>query len=183
MWFESSYKCLSKQIFLFDEYHIEPIKYEDQENIRTWRNDQIKILRQSAILTVESQQAYFENVISKLFSQDFPKQILFGFYQNKSLIGYGGLVHIDLQNRNAEISFLLGQNEDYIDQFSIFIRLIQEVAKNLSLNKIFTYGYDIQDERFLPLINSNFNFEARLKEHVWIDVKYYDVLIYSKFID
>ena len=44
---------------------------------------------------------------SKLFETDQPYQILFSFLKNNEFIGYGGLVHINWEEKKAEISFLL----------------------------------------------------------------------------
>jgi hypothetical protein len=40
------------------------------------RNEQMYHLRQSAVLTIEDQDLYFENVVTKLFDQIKPDQIL-----------------------------------------------------------------------------------------------------------
>ena len=63
-------------------------------------------------LTVEDQDAYFENIISTLFDQEQPKQILFSFLKDNKFIGYGGLVHINWIDKNAEISFLMNTEEE-----------------------------------------------------------------------
>lgn len=45
-----------------------------------WRNEQIYHLRQAKPLTKEDQNAYFENVVAKLFEDDHPNQILFSVF-------------------------------------------------------------------------------------------------------
>ena len=44
-------------------------------------------------------------MVKKQFKEKQPNQLLFSFIENNLLIGYGGLVHIDWTNKNAEISF------------------------------------------------------------------------------
>ena len=77
-----------------------------------WRNEQIYHLRQSELLTEESQERYFQDIVSKLFNQKEPDQLLFSFLKNDKIIGYGGLVHINWTDRNAEISFIMDTNEE-----------------------------------------------------------------------
>ena len=64
-------------------------------------------LRQDKPLTEEDQEAYFLNVVAKLFEQERPNQLLFSFLDGDKCIGYGGLVHINWIDKNAEISFIM----------------------------------------------------------------------------
>ena len=99
------YKVLNKQVFYKDIYSIVPIRMEDRFDIIKWRNEQIYHLRQHKELTVENQENYFNEVISKLFEKEQPNQILFSFLENKICVGYGGLVNINWIDKNAR--FLL----------------------------------------------------------------------------
>ena len=75
----NEYKALMKQIFTLGNFSLVPIRIEDRYDIMKWRNEQIYHLRQSKPLNVENQDAYFKNVISKLFDVEQPDQILFSF--------------------------------------------------------------------------------------------------------
>jgi RimJ/RimL family protein N-acetyltransferase len=137
---------LSKSIFTTNEYKLIPIRYNDREAIRNWRNEQIHLLRQSKELTSKEQDNYFETVVANLFVQENPKQLLFSFLKDNELIGYGGLVHIDWDNKNAEISFLTPKSrtinaETFESDWSIYLKLIKSVATKLNFIKIFTYAY------------------------------------------
>ena len=72
-----------------------------------WRNEQMYHLRQSKPLTEADQDRYFDEVVSQLFDQEQPEQILFSFLEGEKCIGYGGLVHINWGDRNAEVSFIM----------------------------------------------------------------------------
>ncbi|GAK91039.1 putative ribosomal-protein-serine acetyltransferase [Nonlabens ulvanivorans] len=48
-------------------------------DIMKWRNEQMYHLRQAEKLTEQSQDSYFKNVVSKLFEQEKPNQLLFSF--------------------------------------------------------------------------------------------------------
>lgn len=183
----NKYKVLDKQIFEFEEYKLVPIRFEDRFDIMKWRNEQIYHLRQDKPLNLESQNFYFENVISKLFEQDKPNQILFSFLKNDICIGYGGLVHINWVDKNAEISFLIDtslEKLNFHEYWVNYLRLIGNVAfKYLSFHKIFTYAFDLRPHLYLALEECSFVEEARLKEHCFFDGKFIDVLIHSKFND
>ena len=71
------YKALNKQIFILDDFSIVPIRFEDRFKIMKWRNEQIYHLRQTKKLTRKDQNIYFKNIISDLFNQKYPNQILF----------------------------------------------------------------------------------------------------------
>jgi hypothetical protein len=79
MQFSNQYKVLNKSRFCIDKYSLVPIRFEDRYDIMKWRNDQIYHLRQSEPLTKESQDNYFNNVVSELFAQEKPDQILFSY--------------------------------------------------------------------------------------------------------
>jgi RimJ/RimL family protein N-acetyltransferase len=141
-------------------------------------------LRQSKPLTEEDQHRYFNDVISKLFDQENPNQILFSFLRNEECVGYGGLVHINWHDKNAEISFLMNttlENDNFHQFWKIYLLLIEEVAfHELSLHKIYTYAYDLRPQLYNILEASGFHKEAVLKEHVLFDKKFINVIIHAK---
>jgi hypothetical protein len=109
--------------------------------------------------------------------------LLFSFLDGEELIGYGGLVHINWKDKNAEISFLLANDlndrDNYLKLFTIFLKLLKEIALDLKLHKIYSYGYDIEAYRFEPLSNNSFENEVILKYHINIDGCLHDIKIYS----
>lgn len=178
------YKCLSNQIFKTDEFSLVPIRNEDQFLIMKMRNEQIYHLRQHEVLTKKKQEEYFNNVISKLFDQDKPSQILFSVLWNGEFIGYGGLVHINWVDKNAEISFIM-KTELETMHFGFFwksyLSILEDIAySELGLHKIFTYAFDLRPQLYTVLIESGFVEEARLKEHCNFHGKFIDVVIHSK---
>jgi len=181
----SCYKALNNQEYSLKEYSIVPIRLEDRMDIMKWRNEQIYHLRQDRPLTKKDQDYYFDNVISNLFSQKQPNQLLFSFLDNDVCIGYGGLVHINWVDKNAEISFIMDtqlEKEAFQKHWINYLQLIERVAFNeLSFHKIFTYAFDLRPKLYIALEKVNFKKEAVLKEHCFFDGKYKDVVIHSKF--
>ena len=179
-----SYKALNKQKFTIGDFSIVPIRSEDRMDIMNWRNEQIYHLRQAKLLTQANQNYYFSNIVSKLFEQERPNQILFSFLENGECIGYGGLVHINWIDKNAEISFIMQTNleESRFDEiWSKYLNLIEKVAfSDLKLHKIFTYAFDIRPHLYTVFEGHGFYKEANLKEHCFFNNKYLDVIIHCK---
>ncbi|WP_421976514.1 GNAT family N-acetyltransferase [Roseivirga seohaensis] len=180
-----AYKILSKSVYFNGDYSIVPIRFEDRYDIMQWRNEQIYHLRQAEPLTKENQDWYFANVVAKQLDQEQPNQILFSYLKGDECIGYGGLVHINWIDKNAEISFIINtQLEDDFFQFhwKTYLALIERVAFiDLGLKKIFTYAFDLRPKLYSALSESGFHNEVRLKDHCFFDGAFKDVVIHSKF--
>ncbi|MFV8226344.1 GNAT family N-acetyltransferase [Christiangramia aquimixticola] len=180
----NSYKALNKQTFTFGKYSIAPIRKEDRYEIMKWRNEQIYHLRQSQPLTKASQDEYFENIVSELFTQENPAQILFSFLENDICIGYGGLVHINWIDRNAEISFIMNtklEKGNFKFHWSNFLKLIEELAfEELNFHKLYVYAFDLRQQLYTTLESNGFFKDAVLKEHCLFNNEFIDVVIHSK---
>ena len=181
------YKALNKQEYSNNEFSIVPIRYEDRMDIMKWRNEQMYHLRQSKPLTIEDQENYFINVVFSLFKQEQPNQILFSYLENGVCIGYGGLVHINWIDKNAEISFIMNTDLEakrFSEVWCAYLGLLEQIAfGDLSLHKIYTYAFDLRPHLYKALENSGFMEDARLKEHCSFDNKYLDVVMHSKIND
>lgn len=177
------YKCFSKQTYSINEYQIVPIRDEDRYDIMKWRNEQIYHLRQSKLLEKESQDKYFDTVVTKLFKVENPNQILFSYLENGVCMGYGGLVHINWIDKNAELSFIMNTKEEsnFNSHWTNFLSLIEQVAfEELQFHKIFTYAFDLRPHLYTVLEQNGYDKEAILKEHCFFNKKFIDVFIHSK---
>ena len=177
------YKCLEKQVFGIGEYKLVPIRSEDRYDIMQWRNDQIYHLRQKKSLNEGEQDQYFENIVNKLFDLDQPDQLLFSFLKEETCIGYGGLVHLNWIDKNAEVSFVMDTSleaKNFVSLWSLFLTVLKQVAfKELDLHKMYTYAFDLRPKLYQALSLSGFILEGRLKEHFLVDSRFYDVLFHS----
>ncbi|HCF03066.1 GNAT family N-acetyltransferase [Flavobacterium sp.] len=180
-----SYKCLVNQELSNCSFSIVPLRYEDRLDILKWRNEQIYHLRQNKPLTVENQEKYFVTVVDALYDQVQPNQILFSYLDNGKCIGYGGLVHINWVDKNAEISFIMDtelEKDNFQKHWNIYLGLIEKVAfQELKLHKIFVYAFNLRPHLYATLEVAGYIEDARLKEHCLFDNKFIDVIIYSKF--
>lgn len=181
------YKVLSKQVYTAGNYSLVPIRMEDRFDIMKWRNEQIYHLRQSKPLTLEDQNHYFNNIVSKLFGKEQPAQILFSYLKEDKCIGYGGLVHINWIDKNAEVSFIMDtrlEKNEFHKHWGIYLELLQKIAfEDLKLHKIYTYAFDLRPYLYEAIEAKGFEKEAVLKEHCLFEDKYLNVVIHSKIND
>mgnify|MGYP000064506564 CR=1 FL=1 len=181
------YKALKKQEFNKDEYCLKPIRHEDRFEIMEWRNEQIYHLRQNEPLTVEKQDNYFNTTVASLFNEEKPNQILFSFLEGNECIGYGGLVHINWIDRNAEVSFIMNtrlEESSFSKNWSMFLKCLEQLAfGELGFHKIFIYAFDLRPHLYDVLEMNGYFKDARLKDHCFVQNDFKDVLIYSKLMN
>ena len=179
-----TYRVLNQQIITDGEYSLVPIRYEDRWRIMQWRNEQIYHLRQAKPLTEEQQEYYFTNVIANLFDKEQPDQILFSYLKNGECIGYGGLVHINWTDKNAEISFIINtvlEKEEFDFHWRKYLTLLEQIAFNdLAFHKIYTYAFNLRPHLYNAIEKAGFVYEATLKEDCLFEGKYIDSIIHSK---
>lgn len=185
MKFPIKYKVLNLDEISDGQYKIVPVRYEDRFNIMKWRNEQMYHLRQSKPLSEDDQERYFTNVVAQLFDKEQPDQILFSYLEGDVCIGYGGLVHINWIDKNAELSFIMDTKLEakYFEfHWQTYLGLIEKVAfTNIGLHKVFTYAFDLRPHLYKVIEDVGFELEARLKEHCLYDGIFKDVLIHSKW--
>ncbi|NHM06456.1 GNAT family N-acetyltransferase [Flavobacterium sp. CYK-4] len=179
-----NYRCLNQQIFTAEGFSIEPIRDEDKYAIMHIRNEQIYHLRQAQPLTAEDQENYFATVVASLFNQEKPAQILFSFFENGKFVGYGGLVHMNWIDKNAEISFVMKTEleANHFQKYWVnYLNLIEQVAfQELQFHKLFVYAFDLRPHLYQAVEVAGYYQEARLKEHCFFNGKFIDVVIHSK---
>ncbi len=178
------YKVLNKQTYHNGTYSIVPIRHKDRHSIMKWRNEQIYHLRQTSPLTMETQDHYYNTVVNALFEEEKPSQLLFSYLENGICIGYGGLVHINWIDKNAEISFIMNTELEK-DAFQLhwykYLQMLEELAfEELKFHKIYTYAFDLRPHLYKAVEQAGFIREAILKEHCFFEGKYKDVIIHSK---
>ena len=179
------YKAIKKNIFTRNGYSIRPLRSEDMESIRIWRNSQLKVLRQKAKLTVSDQENYFQNFVKPLFENEYPGQLLFSYFINNVHIGYGGLVNVSWLDFRAEMSFLVNperanQHELYAADFSNFIDLMKElIFDEMRFNRLFTETYEFRDFHISVLEKNGFVLEGLMRDYIFEDQRFYDSLLHN----
>jgi RimJ/RimL family protein N-acetyltransferase len=179
------YSFLKKRKYRLKDYSIVPLRKQDIQLVRKWRNEQIDVLRQKTKLSHIDQNRYYKKLEKESFYKKNPEMILFSLLINKKCIGYGGFVHIDWENKRAEISIITmtSRNEDlktYEKDFCAFFYLIKELAFNeIEFNRLTTETYDIRPYVIKLLEKIGFRLEGKMKEYVKINDKYVDSLIHA----
>lgn len=184
MRFPIRYSCLGRSQFEKGEFKLIPIRYQDRIKIMSWRNEQIYHLRQARLLTVKDQDHYFQNQVSELFSQKNPDQILFSLIRKNECIGYGGLVHLNWVDKNAEISFIMNtdlEKKEFESNWINFLQLIEKVGfEELKFHKLYVYAFDLRPHLYRVLEKASYFEDARLHQHHLFEEKFIDAVIYSK---
>ena len=178
------YRALKKNRYYLSKFSLVPISFDDRFQIMKWRNEQMYHLRQNKLLTEKDQESYFLDVVCKLFDLEKPNQLLFSFFEGNQLIGYGGLVHINWNDANAEISFIMDtvlESTRFEELWITYLSILEEIAfEDIGLHKIYTYAFDLRPKLYFALRQSGFYEEARLREHAVFKNTMIDVIIHSK---
>ena len=178
------YKALSQQSFELGSLRLVPIRDEDKYLIMEWRNEQMFHLRQNKKLSRADQEHYFQAIVRPLFTQEKPNQILFSLLEEDSCIGYGGLVNLDWNKLEAEISFLMNTDLEFLrfeELWSKFLKMVNLVAfDELGLVRIFTYAYDLRKNLYPPILENKFKLKRIIPNALRAANQAYDVLIHTK---
>ena len=182
----SYYQILGDYRCNIDAFSIVSIRRQDIESIRIWRNEQMDILRQNEPISKKQQIKYFNEVVIPSFKSISPNIVLFSYLVGNECIGYGGLVHIDWGNRDAEISFLLKTEFSkniklHQYYFDVFLKLLENTAFNkLNLRKIHTEAYDIRPWHIEIIEKNGFKFLNRIKNTTTVNGVKIDSLVHVK---
>jgi RimJ/RimL family protein N-acetyltransferase len=154
-------------------YHYVGLRRRDIQEIRIWRNAQIKVLRQTAPLGRDHQERWYRETVEVHHRSSTPGMLLVSMLNaDRSLIGYGGLTNIDWFHRRAEISFLVEPNRAlnasvYRADFTAFLLFLQRWAfSDLALNRLFTETYDFRLNHIQILEAAGMEVEGRLRQHI-----------------
>jgi hypothetical protein len=166
---------------------LEAIDKTQIEQIRVWRNKQISVLRQDTLISKEEQIEYFERFVFPEYSSKEPKQILLSIKRGKDFIGYGGMVNINWQTQESEISFLLSpefaeKKDQYSTIFTEFINLIIQLASQKSIKKLFTETFDFRVHHIRILEKACFNRKIKLLNRKIINNQMINSIIHERLI-
>lgn len=170
-----AYRCLAGSLPQQGHWRLRTLTDGDIESIRIWRNAQLSVLRQQALITSEAQRAYYERAIWPQTDMAQPDTILVAYERDGTLIGYGGLVHVAWRHRRAEISFLVdpaiaANRDDYAESLTVFLDLVRSLAfENLGLARVFTETYAHRSHHIGVLEQAGMIREGIMRDHVLVD--------------
>lgn len=163
---------------------LRPLRIEDLEKTHEWRNNLELIKLTQGIRfpkTMEMDREWFEIALCDKSNRN----IYFGIDEIETceFIGVVQLNSIDYISGTATLGFILGENrhrgKGYGTEFS---NLILDYSFNtLNLRKILTYNISNNEATLKMQKKIGFLQEGRLKNHIFHDGNYHDVLILSLF--
>lgn len=140
------------------------ISIDEMEKIRGWRNSQTSVLRQDREISIEEQEAYFQESILPDQGSSSPTNILFTLWSRGELFGYGGLVHINWDFGEAEISFLVRPDWNRLEIFSTSFLLFQQFleglcARSLGITTLTAETFDVLERQLIIALLEQSGFE------------------------
>ena len=154
------------------------IKKEDLELLKKWRNDSkiLKFNTQYFLLNMDHQKKWFDEVNDK---ESRNKMFVFK-YRNKA-VGVGGLIHLDKQNKNADVAIILGESKMHGKGLGKkALQLLVDYGFNkMKLHRI---GAEIFENNKISLKlfeKLNFKKELEMKDYLWRDGRWWKVFTYS----
>lgn len=174
MTWPAAYACAPGLAATAGRYALRPLRWEDREPIRQWRNDQIEVLRQDRPLSASDQDRYYRDVIAPQMAADRPPQVLVAMTEDDSLIGYGGIVHLAWSDRRGEVSFLTDtarlDETTFTADWRAYLDLLLPLARRvLNLHKLTTETYEVRTTLIPILEQHGFVLEGTLREHHLLD--------------
>jgi RimJ/RimL family protein N-acetyltransferase len=174
----------NQPLFQMNGRYLCPLEREHLPMLKKWRNQQMRFLRQHTPLTSFHQEQWYP----KAMNDD--SQVLFSILLSKSdksseLIGYCGIVYIDLINRRGEISFLVSperaSDRDLyrVDFLSVLFMLCEFGFEQMGLNRLYAETFSFRKEHMEILEEFGFVREGKMRKHVFADGKYHDSLFHS----
>ena len=142
-------------------------------------------LRQKEPLSKDEQLSYFKKLVEQVLPSPSPDQILVRFTLKNKLIGYGGLVHIEWEDKRAEVSFLLETEiakdpPQYETHFRHCLALIQKLAfAHLGLNKITTESFAHRKKHVKIIENCGFTRDGVLRDQTQVDGQWVNAVVCS----
>jgi len=155
-----------------DGYEYVPLRREDIQRLREFRNAQIDVLRQSAPISQEQQEAWFEREVVPTQSTDKPHQVLISILVGGEFAGYGGLTNLKWHDLRAEVSFLVDPERAAdaalyrADMLSFLGFLARHAFDELGLNRLFAETYAFREAHIGILEEAGYKPEGRLREHI-----------------
>ncbi len=160
---------------------LRPFEKKDIEQCVNWGSDQDmrSMMRPSnpRPRSREVDEAWYTKLIND------PGTRIFSIESDNGFIGVIYITRIDLRNRNALLSVMIGEKRDWDKGCGTqAIRQIKDIAFNeLGLHKLFLYVASYNKRAIKVYEKSGFVVEGELKEHLVVDGNFEDWVVMSLF--
>lgn len=167
-----------KILYKTNGYLFSTLEEVDLALIKSWRNQQMRILRQNKKLTSEDQNKWFKKV------QKAKDQKIYSILNSKhELIGYCGLTNFDDHNKRAEVSFLASpkiSENDYKELFEVTLDFLKnEAFHKYQLHKLYTETYSFRSAHIRVLEANGFIKTGVHSDHIYESDHYVDSYIHA----
>jgi RimJ/RimL family protein N-acetyltransferase len=164
---------------------LRPLKRTDINKTLVWRND-IEMIRQAQLVRFPKTEDMEQNWYDLALTDISNRNIYFGIDEIESgeFVGIIQITEIDWISGTGVWGFIIGEKENRGKGYSkeAPVLLFDYAFNFLNLRKI--YGYPVDFNKATLKMHEkigNFKEEGCLKDHVFYDGKYHDVLILSIF--
>lgn len=143
-----------------------PLREGDLPLVKTWRNEQMAVLRQEKPLTDEDQRRYYHDVVLPSRAAVRPALMMFSVIENGECAAYAGLTYIEWNKLSAEVVFLT-KTERLKDAvwcgrvFSTTLEALKATAAGLGLKRLVMENYDARPWHLEALGKNGFRLEGR----------------------
>jgi len=171
-----------------DDLTLRAVEAEDLDLLKTWRNTpEIRAgVREFRLLSDEHQEQWFDS----LHSDRYPSHLMFIIDANplteqQKSIGTVGLCYIDWKNKNAEISFYIGDKNYLMAGYCVrALRcLIEYGFDELGLRRIWAESFEGNAGSQAVLKKLGFIEEGRCRSVLWRDGRWHDSIISARLRD
>lgn len=151
---------------------------EDMSAIVRWRNDAMETLRTPHLTTMAQQASWYEVEIAHPSES---RTRYWGLWLELTLVGYGGIEHIEWENRRGEISLLVGpehRGKGYgREAVGLFLR---QAFMHLNLEHVWGEVYNCGHVAFWERMVETFQgFSTMLPAHKYWNGRYYGALYFD----
>ena len=157
---------------------LKKIRKEDLTSIIKWRNDSeiMKYNTQYFLLNMEYEEKWYGDIIKK-----DSKNKMFVFKYGKDIVGVGGLIHLDNQNKNADVAIILGESKMHGKGLGKkALQLLVDYGFNkMKLHRIGAEIFEYNKISLKLFEKLNFKKELEMKDYLWRDGRWWKVFTYS----
>lgn len=168
-------------------YTYVPLRRDDIQTLRVFRNEQMDVLRQAEPITAEQQERWFEEQVAPDQADPRPPQVLVSILDHdERFVGYGGLTNLRWDHRRAEVSFLVdprraADEEVYRRDMQAFLAHLSTMAfDGRGLNRLFAETWAFREFHISILEGAGFRLEGRMREHVLSDKGPIDSVLHGR---
>ncbi len=159
--------------------YLRPLELEDSRLVVEWMNDREVLRYLTKTIPINSFRE--EEFIRTLYKDEKSLHLGIVVREDHRLIGRISLVNIDLISRTAELSLVIGDRTAWGRGYGVEADalMLHYGFGFLNLHKIYAYVLEAHQNSVRILEENGLTREGVLREHIFRDGRYHNVLLYS----